>query len=199
MRNRISFARSMGALGLFALGLSALLVAAPAPAEDEGLPQRFDVIAANIGALGPSGQARLDINIERWSTEEEREILTEALKTDAQRKLPKALRKQDRVGRIREVQGLGYDLNYSREIPMPDGGRQVILATDRPLGFAEVSRNRRSTRYNVTLIILAVDAEGNGEGQMMLGAEFTWDAEAEQLTIENRSSEPVRLTQVRAR
>ena len=51
----------------------------------------------------------------------------------------------------------------------------------------------------MTLIILDVDAEGNGTGQMMLGAEFTWDAEAEQLTIENRSSEPVRLTQVRAR
>jgi hypothetical protein len=192
----------LGTLGLFALGLSLLCFTIPAQAEEEedsGLPLRFNVIAANMGALGPRGQARLDINLERWSTEEEREILISALKEDARRKLPNALHQQERVGRIREVQGLGYDLRYSREAQGADGMRQIILATDRPLGFAEVSRSRRSTRYNVTLIVLEVDAEGNGTGQMMLGAEFSWDDEAEQLTIENLSSEPVRLTQVTAR
>ena len=122
-----------------------------------------------------------------------------ALKEDARKKLPKELQKQDRVGRIREIQGLGYDLKYSREFPGDDGGRQLVLATDRPMGFAEVSRSARTTRYNVSLILITLDAEGVGEGQLIMGAEFTWDAENEQLTIENYSSEPVRLTKVTVR
>jgi len=46
---------------------------------------------------------------------------------------------------------------------------------------------------------MTLDADGSGEGQMMLGAEFSWNEEKNQLTIENLSSEPVRLSSIRLR
>ena len=52
---------------------------------------------------------------------------------------------------------------------------------------------------NVTLIYLTLDAEGKGEGQMMVGAEMVWNEEKNQLTIENLSSEPVRLNSISRR
>lgn len=199
MLSQRSYSRSIGALIVLSLVLPLLFAATPAAAEEEEMRQRFSAIAQNIGALGPRGQVRLDIDIERWSTEEERAALIEALKTDAARALPEELHRFERVGRIRELQQLGHDLNYSREVPMEGGGRRIILATDRPLGFAEVSRNRRTTDYNVSLIIMDLDAEGSGEGQLMLGIEFTWNEEENQLIIENMSSEPVRLSSIRMR
>ncbi len=139
------------------------------------------------------------MTIERWSSAAERASLIEALKEQGSRSLADALRQQERVGRIREIRGLAYDLAYSRTIATEDGGQQIILATDRPLAGIESARATRSRDYNVTLIHMTLDAEGNGEGQLMLGAVFSWDEEQNQLTIENFSSEPVRLRSVSRR
>ena len=75
----------------------------------------------------------------------------------------------------------------------------IVLATDRRIGFAEAMRASRTLDYNVTLIILNLDENGNGDGQVMLGAQLAWDDVNEQLIIEHFSSEPIRLTRVRMR
>jgi hypothetical protein len=182
---------------LVVLGAMGMVEAAEA-AEDE-LPVTYSAVAVNMGARGPRGQVRLDITVAAWSAPEVRSGLIEAMKEGERRSLSDALRGQERVGRIREVQQLGHDIQYSRSIPGADGGQQIILATDRPMGFAEVSRSTRSRDYNVTLIILNLDAEGRGEGQMMLGAQFEWDEAAKQLSITQLSSEPIRLNSIRRR
>jgi len=190
---------SRAAMVALALGFAIGMVATELPAEDEGLPINLRAIAANIGARGPRGQIRVDITINRLSSDEERAGLLEALKDPASRSLPDALRQQESVGRLREIQGLGHDLRYSRVIPGEDGGMQIILATDRPIAFGEAARNTRSMDNNVSLIVMTLDAEGNGEGQLMLGAEMTWNEEKNQLVIENLSSEPVRLNSITRR
>lgn len=199
MHHRRISRKSSLALMALVLGFALGMVAEVLPAEEEDLPVNLSAVAANIGARGPRGQVRLDIRINRWSSEGERAVLLEAVKDPAQRSLPDALREQETVGRIREIQGLGYDLRYSRMIPAEDGSMQIILATDRPIAFGEAARSTRSLRNNVTLVYMKLDAEGNGEGQLMLGAEMTWNEEKNQLTIENLSSEPVRLGSISRR
>ncbi len=194
----ISRIGSVGTLTALVLGLFLSMGASPVTAEEE-LPLRLTAVAANMGAVGPRGQIRLDINIDRWSSAEERAVLMAALKESGSRSLADALRQQDRVGRLREIQGLGHDLRYARVTPLEGGGRQIILATDRPIAFGEVARSRRSRDSNVTLVQMTLDAEGNGTGQMMVGAEFSWDEQKNQLTIENFSSEPVCLNSIRIR
>jgi hypothetical protein len=49
----------------------------------------------------------------------------------------------------------------------------------------------------VTLNILEVDDDGRGEGQIMIGADLSWDDANNQVAITNFASEPIRLTRVR--
>jgi hypothetical protein len=195
------FFRATGrGLALFGLviGLLAVLPAAPACAEAPELPLRLSAVAANVSNVGRAGMARLDITVNRWSTDEERATLFEALKDPARRSLPNALFDREPVGRIREIQGTGEDLRYSRIIPT-ENGQQIILATDRPLGFMEAMRSSRTTDYNVTLVILNLNQDLEGEGQLLVGAELSWDEEKNQITIEHFASQPVRLTTVKPR
>ncbi len=55
----------------------------------------------------------------------------------------------------------------------------------------------RSLRYQITLIELLVDAEGNGEGGVIVGAKIEFDAEERNVTVTSYGSAPVRLTNVR--
>lgn len=184
------------------LGLFVGLVAMSVPAEAEELPLRFNAIAVNMSNVGPRGQQRLDVTVNRWSTDEERAKLMETLKAQVRtgsREIANTLFGKESVGTIRETGSLAYDLRYSRSHPNEDGGQQIVLVTDRPIAFAETWRASRTLDYNVSLIILNVDTEGRGDGQIMLGAQFTWDEEKNQVTIEHFASEPIRLTSVRLR
>ncbi len=190
---------SVAALATLGLALALGFVAAPLPAEEE-LPLNFDANAVNMSNVGPRGQIRLQIRVNRWSTDEERAKLMEALKAQSRdsRELASTLFGKESVGTIRESQSLAYNLRYSRSSPTEDG-RQIILATDRRIAFAEAWRSARTLDYNVSLIILDVDAEGRGEGQLMLGAEFSWNDENNQVEITHFASEPIRLRNVRLR
>ena len=200
--DRISYPLALPSAALLGLACAIAVGGFALPAVGQDLPLRFDAVAVNMSNVGPRGQARLDIVVNRWSTDEERSRLMAALQEQSRRgdrQLADALFGKESVGTIREVQSLAYDLRYARAIPNEDGGQQIVLATDRRIGFAEAWRSTRTMDYNVTLIFLDLDAKGRGQGQLMLGAEFRWDEAKNQIIIENFASEPIRLTQVRMR
>jgi len=109
----------------------------------------------------------------------------------------KALQKERPVGSIRAPGSLAYDLRYARELPGEEGGRRLILATDRPIGFAEARNNPRTLDYPFTLIELRLDAEGRGEGRLSIATKLTLNDNV--LVIENYADQPVMLTEVRRR
>ena len=83
-----------------------------------------------------------EIAIERWTTTEERRKLLGLVETakhgeGGQRKLLDALQKvKPRVGYIRTPNSIGWDLRYAVENTLPDGTRQIVIATDKPVSFA---------------------------------------------------------------
>lgn len=196
MTHRQSYSRCLAA------ALAAVLLAAPAVAAwaqegaEENLPQRFTAYAVSMGTVAPGSSARIDIEVSRWSGDDERQELLQTLQDRGGRSLPDALRQREKVGWIRHRNSLAYDLQYARE-HMTEGGRRIVLATDRPLAFVENWTGSRTLDYNVTLIELVLDDKGEGQGALMLGAELSWNAEKSQLVIESFSSEPVRLTRVK--
>ena len=191
--------RSLATVAVLGLVLALGLVATPLTAEEE-LHINFDANAVNMSNMGPRGQVRLQIRVNRWSTDEERAKLMEALMAQGRggRDLANTLFGKESVGTIRESQSLAYDLRYARSLPT-EGGRQIIMATARRIAFAEAWRASRTLDYNVSLIILDVDAEGRGEGQLMLGAEYSWNEATSQVEITHFASEPIRLRNVRLR
>ncbi len=80
---------------------------------------------------------------------------------------------------------------------LEDGKRQIVLATDRPVSFAEAYDQSRLGDFDVTIILLTVDAEGKGEGLLSMGTEVKWNDSTNKLEITNVSSQPIKLGDVR--
>jgi len=199
MRERLN----RGTFTLIAWAILLCLVLTPVPIvaeeepEEDGLPWRFNMNAMNTGR-GPRS-ARLEININRWTTDDERAALLEVLRQGNSSSLARAVQREESVGRVRPVQGLGEELRYARRTVHEDGSQQILLATDRPIAFIESWRGSRTRDYNITIFILDLDATGRGDGILMVGAEASFNADIDQITVEHMTTQPVRLTQVRRR
>jgi hypothetical protein len=71
---------------------------------------------------------------------------------------------------------LSWDLRFARKTPLPDGGEQVVLVTDRRIGFWEATRQPASrVRLPFTVIELRLNPDGEGEGKMSLATKVIHD------------------------
>lgn len=173
-----------------------MTAAALALAQADKPIEKFTAFAASLGT-GKTGAVEITVN--RWSTDEERDRLLTTLQEFGPDRLLDELQKiRPPVGRIRRPGSIGWDLYYARNHPNPDGSRRVILATNRPVAFREAASNTRSMQYQFTLIELRLDTSGKGEGKLVPAAKVTWDRDAKRLEIENYSALPVELLSVKA-
>lgn len=140
---------------------------------------------------------RVDITIERWSSDQERNRLRDALKEGGADLLLKELQKiDDPAGRISTPGSIGTPLRFAMQSPLPDGGRRILVATDRRIGFFEAVNRPRSADYPFLLLDIRLDAKGEGTGKLLPIARIQVNDE-NVVEIENYASEPVRLTQVK--
>jgi hypothetical protein len=139
----------------------------------------------------------MDIVVERWSTDDERDKLRAVLIEKGPDRLLDALTDvKPRTGYIRTSTSLGWDTYYARETPFGDGGRRIIVATDRPMSFQERANQPRSAEYEFTLIQIHLDKNGKGQGKYAAAAKITYNKDTRTMEIENYGIEPVRLTEV---
>jgi hypothetical protein len=181
------------ALGLWISGSTVAVTAAAPPLE------RLEATTVNMSNVGRPGADRVEIVIERWSTERQRDELISTLKDKGSDALLSALQKLPRVGYIRRVGGgsIGWDLHFARERKLDDGGRQIVVATDRPMSFWEAANRPRSADYDFTLADIRFDGDGKGVGKLAVAAKISINATGA-IEIENFATEPVRLTDVRS-
>jgi hypothetical protein len=138
--------------------------------------------------------ASIDIVIERWSTPEEVASLKVVLMEKGDDKLLSALQKiKPRCGYARTSTSLGWDIYFAREVALPDGGRKIVIATDRPVSFWEARNDGRSMDYQFSLAEIRLGADGKGEGKAIPAAKLGYNKEKDTLEIENYQREPVRL------
>lgn len=138
----------------------------------------------------------VEINITRWSTDEEREKLLTILKESGQPAMIAALQKLPQVGYIKMPNTMGVALFYARSNQMPDGSRQVVIGTDRSIGMA--TKAPQLSKYDATVIELHFPAGGGkGEGKIVLAAKAKIGKDGK-VQISNYQGEPVRLKDVTA-
>jgi hypothetical protein len=170
------------------------LAAQQAPAEGPTAknPLRFTAFAVSMQA-GVSGS--VDIAIERWTTDQERETILNILATQGQSKLLDAFQAvKGRNGYIRTTRSLSWDLKYARENILPDGTRQIVIATDKPVSFLAASSGARVMDYPFTLIEMRFGKGKEGEGRMLVATSI--GIKNKTLELENYGQEPVRLTSI---
>ena len=186
-----------------ALAAMAIAAASSVPATGvsaQNVKETFTAFAINMNS-GPK-TATVDISIERWSTDAERDQLLAILTEEkdvyrANQELLKALQKMPKAGYIRTPQTLAWDLHYARQHPMEDGGRQIVLGTDRPIGFREARNQPRSMDYPFTIMELRLNKEDKGEGKLLVGTKLYIDKKTKNLVLENYAQQPVRLNEIR--
>jgi hypothetical protein len=181
------------------LALSAALGTPGSGVSAQSVNETFTAFAINMNS-GPK-TATVDIKIERWSTDEERQTLLSILveekdKYKANQALLKALQKMPKAGYIRTPNTLAWDLRYARQNPMEDGGRQIVVGTDRPVGFMEARNQPRSMDYPFTILELRLNKEDKGEGKMLAGTQLYIDPKTKNLVLENYGQQPVRLNEI---
>lgn len=185
------------ALVTVALAGMALVASLSRPAAQTNLPaEKFRAFAVNMSGVGRSGSGTVDIVIERWSSDAEREQLIKVFMEKGPEKLLDALQDTKRVGYIRAPQTLGWDLRFARQIEGEDGGRQVIIVTDRPINFQEARASARTMDYPFTVIDMRLDKDGNGEGKASVATKITLNKKTNTVELENWGTQPVMLTKI---
>jgi hypothetical protein len=186
--------------------MTATILAMPAPTQASGEKLQISAWAVNMSNIGTGATAQVDFLVDRWSTEEEREMLITTMIEQGQDGLLKKLRSMPSHGRMRfpAWQGpdplhaaLGWDLRYTYQAPLPDGGRRIVLALDRYISFWEQRNQPRTIDYPFTFIEMRVNKDGEGEGKMSIATKVTFDKNKNLIELENYASEPVRLNRVR--
>jgi hypothetical protein len=159
----------------------------------------MQAFAVDMSGMGSGSAGPLDITVERWSTDEERDRLRSALIAKGGNELMSTLRKlKPRAGYIRGPSGIGWNVHFARQQPTPDGGHRIILAAERPMSFWELWNRPRSADYEFTLAEIRLDRNGKGEGKLVPAAKVSWNKEQKTIEITNYGTEPVRLTRVQA-
>jgi len=190
-----------------AVVLSTVTTAAP---QDEkatlSLPLRMSAFAVSMATAAPGANAVMDIRIKRWSTPAERENLISTAVEKGQDALLRALQKMPDHGRI-SIPGwtgpdphnarLGWTLHYASVTPGEDGGYRIGIATDRYIGMLEARNQPRTIDYPFSLIEIRLGKDGRGVGKMAVATKIDFDKKKKQLVLENYSSEPVRLNEVK--
>lgn len=160
-------------------------------------PEKYTAFAVDISNTARRANASpVDITINRWSTDAERDQLLAVLREKGQDGLLEALQKLPVVGYINTPGSLRYDLHFARQRPEPDGGRMIFLMTDRYVGAWEAINRPRTIDYPFTLIQLQVDKNGSGVGKASIYTKITQTKEGT-IELENFSNQPVMLNEVK--
>ena len=165
-------------------------------AQTLGEPEDFTAVAIVNNNLG-SGAGTVLIHISRWSTEMERARLIETLQKKGPDQLLDELKDMRSVGTIRTPDSLAYDLRYAHQQPGADGGRQIVLATDRPIGFWEAVHRPRTIQYPFTVIQMQMGTDGKGTGTLSVATKIV--ARKNVVELENFATQPVMLTEITAK
>lgn len=160
-------------------------------------PEHFTAFAVDMSNTARPGRSSttVDIVVNRWSSDADRDRLLNILQQKGQDALLDALQSLPVVGYINTPGSLRYDLHFARQRPESEGGRTIVLATDRYITGWEAMNRPRTIDYPFTLIQLQLDRSDTGVGKLSIATKIT--AKGDTIELENFSSEPVRLNQVK--
>lgn len=181
MQEVMKIGRVFGAVAAICFLLLSLSSAA-----QEDKPIREVYQAQAMGQNAQFGQTfNVTINIERYSTQEERQVLVDAFQQAGSEGLFNALEKMRSKGRIAITGTLGYDISFVRRIPT-ETGYKIRVLTNRPIRFGEAWVNGRSMDYNLSALEMDITSEKDkSTGVLLPACQFKINKKTNELEIEN--------------
>jgi hypothetical protein len=139
---------------------------------------------ANMRLPG-GGTFQITMNVDEWTSVEERRRLITVFKEGGNEALMKELRKM-KAGYIVPPafsRWPSWEVDVASLIPQPDGGRIVRLFTERPIAFGEAYYSTRSKDYEFGIVELKLGPDGKGEGATIPAAKLSMSEDG-QLVVE---------------
>lgn len=196
----------------FAIAGTTLLSGSSAVVGQDKTPSATDKVriegwALNMSNIATGANQTIEIRIDGWSNPSQRAHLIETFMAKKQEVLLRELEKQPELGRFNfpgyqgpdpnSIMRLGTDIRYAMNHPGEDGGRRIVIITPRVIGFREARNQPRTYDYPFTLFEMRFDKSGKGEGRMAYATQILFDKKKNQVELENYSSEPVRLNNLK--
>ena len=151
-----------------------------------------------LNMLGGGGGTTVTIGIYRWSSDAERAALINILKTEGNAELVADMSQLPQVGYIYTQGTLAYALFYSRENTLPDGSKQIVLATNRPISFAGSISPGAQQKYDLGVVEMRLPKSGgDGEGKIIAQGMASIDDKTGKIEVNNYSGQPTRLLQIK--
>lgn len=126
----------------------------------------------------------VNIILERYSADEERQVLLQAFANGGSKGLSDALSDMPSVGRLAITGTVGNDIAYARVFPTATG-RKIRILTTRPISMPETRGATRSRDYDLSAIELDLSAvKGESKGVLMPACKFTIDQTSREIEIE---------------
>ena len=194
-------------LGLLIGAASSLLAMSHADAARRTtFPAQF--AARAVAVSGSEDAGRINIYVERWSTDEEFDQLLKTLKQGGPGKMLTVLEEQRvRAGVVLMpgVQGHGErvrsrtpkNFQFAREVTTPTG-RHVILASDERLGLGESQLDARKEVYEFSLMDIRLGPDGTGVGKIAAAGDVVYNPKTKSLELKDYDKRPARLIDVKA-
>jgi hypothetical protein len=195
-------------IGTLVAGVLILALSPVAGTQTNSEKLEITAFAVNMSNIATGANAVVDIRVDSWSTAQERERLITTMIEKGPDNLLRELQRTPVHGRFRipgmqgpdpHQLGLGHDIHYAWQTALPDGGKRIVLATDRYIGFAEARNQPRTIDYPFTLMEIRVNKAGEGEGKMAVATKITFNKKTNTMELENYSSEPVRLQNLKVK
>ena len=156
---------------------------------------RYSAFAIDM-TRGAGASSAVEVLVERWSTDAERNQITAVLAEQGPRKLLDVVRKFPRVGSLTTPGNVGIDIRFAERTQTSEGTR-VLLLTDRPPQFWEQYSQSRSLEYPFLTINLRLRPDQTGEGTMAIAVKIAWERASKRMSFEQMNDQPVRLQNVR--
>lgn len=171
-----------------------VVTAVPLAAEGE---VAFSFAVPNAPKTG-LGEDRLQVTIDRWSTDSERDQIAAVLTGNDTATIKYTLRNAEGVGHLRWPGGLDYTLRYARRTSRANGGADVVLVADSRVWIWWDSKMDIALDEPFTVFHIRLDRNGVGEGRIAPGSSVRSDKSAG-VAIDNLETRPALIADVRPR
>jgi hypothetical protein len=179
-------------------GLSLVVgLAAAVPVIAQRPVATYSAQVVNFEASTGAATFLAQIQITRWSTDAERDTLTNVLFEKSQKDLLQAVSKMPTVGSIRTPDSVGYPLRYARRTMASENGENILIISDREMSFGELRAAPRSIDYPFTVIRMQLNSQGRGQGDILLATKISASKATKDIAFESFTTTPLKLQNVR--
>jgi len=175
---------------------SLLVPQKPGSARRPTAPETFRASARVTNQAGLSGAAYVDIHIDKYSADKDRDAMLATFKSGGYPALVDALRKAPQVGTVK----VGTDtfvVRWAREQRSGENKRTISVVTDKPMLFVGGGNVNAKPRegYDLAIIQFDIDDAGVGQGTMAAAAKVK-PGGPNGLQVDDYADQPIKLVNI---